>query len=152
MLCGLKTPLRPSERYTANQIYLNMFLAEHVSPMPNDASKPLPVQQFIGLQVIDTKGMLVGTVKDMSIDFANREVSIRVSTKNEEEVDFGWDDVQSVEDVVLLKKEVDLSPLDGTETDLAKPRAVQAVLICPNCGASVSAHAKFCSKCGSDLR
>ena len=120
--------------------------------MPNDASKPLPVQQFIGLQVIDTKGMLVGTVKDMSIDFPNREVSIRVSTKNEEDVDFGWDDVQSVEDVVLLKKEVDLSPLDGTETDLAKPRAVQAVLICPTCGAPVPARAKFCSKCGSDLR
>ncbi len=141
-----------SERYTTNQIYLNMFLAEHGPPMPNDTSKSLPVQQFIGLQVIDTKGTLVGTVKDISIDFANREVSIRVSTKNEDEVDFGWDDVQSVEDVVLLKKEVDPSPLKENETGLTKARTVQAVLICPNCGASVPARAKFCSKCGSDLR
>jgi len=129
-----------------------MFLAEHSPPMPNESSKLLPVQEFIGLQVIDTKGTLVGTVKDISVDFANMEVSIRVSTKNETEMDFGWDEVQSVEDVVLLKKEVDLSSLEEKESDSTKARSVDAVLICPNCGASVPTHAKFCSKCGSDLR
>jgi sporulation protein YlmC with PRC-barrel domain/ribosomal protein L40E len=129
-----------------------MFLAEQLPPMPKEPSKSLPVQEFIGLQVIDTKGSLVGTVKDISVDFANKEISIRVSTKNEGEIDFGWDDVQSVEDVVLLKKEINLSSLEETETDFAKARTVQAILICPNCGASVPARAKFCSKCGSDLK
>jgi sporulation protein YlmC with PRC-barrel domain/ribosomal protein L40E len=120
--------------------------------MPKGASKSLPVQQFIGLQVIDTKGTLVGTVKDISVDFANRAISIQVSTKDEGEMNFGWDDVQSVEDVVLLKKEVDLSTPEETETASDKARTVQAVLICPNCGASVPARAKFCSKCGLDLK
>jgi len=69
MLCGLKTPLRPSERYTTNQIYSNMFLAEQTPPMPSEPNKFMPVQQFIGLQVIDTKGSLVGTVKEISVDF-----------------------------------------------------------------------------------
>jgi sporulation protein YlmC with PRC-barrel domain/ribosomal protein L40E len=128
-----------------------MLLAEQMLPMPKEPSKSLPVEQFIGLQVIDTKGSLVGTVKDISVDFANREISIRVSTKNKGEMDFGWDDVQSVEDVVLLKKEVNLSSLEETATDSAKARTVHAALICPNCGASMPARAKFCSKCGSDL-
>jgi len=152
MLCGLKTPLRPSERYTANQIYSNMFLAEQMRSMPKEPGKSLPVQEFIGLQVIDTKGTLVGTVKDISVDFVSREVSIRVSTKNEGEMDFAWDDVQSVVDVVLLKKEVDLSSVEETGADFAQARTVQAVLICPNCGASVPTRAKFCSKCGSNLK
>ena len=129
-----------------------MFLAEQMLPMPKEPSKSMPAQQFIGLQVIDTTGTLVGTVNDISVDFANREISIRVSTKNKGEMDFGWDDVQSVEDVVLLKKEVDLASSEETETDFAKARTVQAVLICPNCGASAPARAKFCSKCGSDLK
>ncbi len=151
MLSGLETPLRPIERRTANQIYVNVFLAEQMVSMPKDPSKSLPVEQFISLQVIDTKGSLVGTVKDILVDFANREISIRVSTKNKGDMDFGWDDVQSVEDVVLLKKEVDISSQEETEADATKARTVKAALICPNCGASMPARAKFCSKCGSDL-
>ncbi len=119
--------------------------------MPKEDGKSLPVEQFMGLQVIDTKGSLVGTVKDILVNFTSREISIRVSTKNKGEMDFGWDDVQSVEDVVLLKKEVDVSS-EETEDDSAKARTVQTALICPNCGASVPARAKFCSKCGSDLK
>ena len=99
-----------------------MFLAEQTPPMPSEPNKSMPVQQFIGLQVIDTKASLVGTVKDISVDFANREISIQVSTKDKGEMDFGWDDVQSVEDVVLLKKEVDLASSEETDTDFAKGR------------------------------
>ncbi len=121
--------------------------------MPRESRKSVPVQEFIGLQVIDTKGSLVGTVKDISIDFANKGISVRVKTKNGGEMDFGWDEVQSVEDVVLLKKEVELSPSsEETESRPSNPRSVQAHIICPNCGTSAVARAKFCSKCGSDLK
>lgn len=120
-------------------------------PMPKENSKSLPVEQFMGLQVIDTKGSLVGTVKDILVNFTSREISIRVSTKSKGELDFGWDEVQSVEDVLLLKKEVDVSS-EETEDDAATARTVQTAVICPNCGASVPARAKFCSKCGSDLK
>ena len=57
--------------------------------------------------------------------------------------------MQSVEDVVLLMKEVDLASSEETDTDFAKGRTVQAVLICPNCGESVLVPS---SKCGSDLK
>ena len=122
----------------------------HVAKEPR---KFLPIQQFIGLQVIDTKGSLIGNVKDIALDFQNRDISLKVATKSKGEIDFGWDDVQSVEDVVLLKKQVDMtvSPTD-IRFDLSGEHAPQALLICPSCGASSPARAKFCSKCGADLK
>jgi sporulation protein YlmC with PRC-barrel domain len=130
-----------------------MFLADRVVSVPKESRKFLPIQQFIGLQVIDTKGSLVGNVKDVSLDFENKEISLKVATKSKGEIDFGWDDVQSVEDVVLLKKQVDLSsvPKEAAEGP-TEPQAVQTLMICPSCGASSPARAKFCSKCGSDLK
>ena len=121
--------------------------------MPREPGKATPVQEFIGLQVIDTKGSLVGNVKDMTLDFANKEITLKVATKNKGEMEFGWDDVQSVEDVVLLKKPVDLSSVTTTagESD-SVTLSVRALLICPSCGTSAPSRAKFCSKCGSDLK
>jgi sporulation protein YlmC with PRC-barrel domain/ribosomal protein L40E len=118
-----------------------------------DSRKYVPLQQFIGLQVIDTKGSLVGNVKDISLDFEAKDICLKVATKNKGEMDFGWDDVQSVEDVVLLKKQVDMSvspPENKPES--SGEQGVQALLICSSCGASSPARAKFCSRCGAELR
>jgi sporulation protein YlmC with PRC-barrel domain len=119
--------------------------------LPKDVGNSLPIQHFIGLQVIDTKGSLVGNVKDISLNFASRDVSFNVATTDKGEMDFGWDDIQSVQDVVLLKKSIDLTSATSQESS-SDTRAVQALVICPNCGTSAVARAKFCSKCGSDLK
>lgn len=124
--------------------------------MPKDSPKYVPAQRFVGMQVIDGKGSLVGNVKDVSVDFQNKSLAFRVSTKARTELDMSWDDVLSVEDVVLLKKELDISvqpaqpatPLSGPTT----PPVVQAMVICPTCGASAPSHAKFCPKCGTSLK
>lgn len=121
--------------------------------MPKDSSKLLPVQEFIGLQVIDSKGSLVGTVKDVSLDLARKYIALRITTKSKGEIDIGWDDVQSVEDVVLLKKLVDSSAtITEAESSPVGEETVQAMIICPSCGASSAARAKFCSKCGMSLK
>lgn len=122
--------------------------------MSKDARKFLPIQQFIGLQVIDTRGSLIGNVKDVSLDFGNKDISLKVATKSKGEIDFGWDDVQSVEDVVLLKKQVDVPPSSPPDDKhlSSTEQPVQAVLICPSCGASSPARAKFCAKCGAGLK
>jgi sporulation protein YlmC with PRC-barrel domain len=106
------------------------------------------------MQVIDSKGSLVGNVKDVSVDFRNKSLAFRVSTKARTELDVGWDDVLSIEDVVLLKKEVDLSTQTSQPTSPPAPPVppVQAMIICPSCGASAPGHAKFCPKCGTSLR
>jgi sporulation protein YlmC with PRC-barrel domain len=101
------------------------------------------------MQVIDSKGSLVGTIKDVSVDFRNKNLAFRVTTKTRLEMDVLWDDVLSVEDVVLLKKEVEL-PFSTVAAPPPLP-SVQAVVICPNCGTSAPGHAKFCPKCGAGL-
>jgi sporulation protein YlmC with PRC-barrel domain len=99
------------------------------------------------MQVIDNKGSMIGNVKDVSVDFRNKELAFRVATKAHTEIDMSWDDVLSVEDVVLLKKEVQLEAATSPPTT-----TVQAVMICPSCGTSAPSHAKFCPKCGGSLK
>ena len=121
--------------------------------VPQEPRKFIPIQQFIGLQVIDTKGSLLGNVKDVSLDFENKDISLKVATKNKGEMEFVWDDVQSIEDVVLLKKQVDMSPTPPeSKSDSSGEQVAQTLLICSSCGASSPARAKYCSKCGADLR
>ncbi len=121
--------------------------------VPKDTRKLIPIQQFIGLQVIDTEGSLIGNVKDVSLDFENKDISLAVATKSKNDMDFSWDDVQSVEDVVLLKKQVDVSSSPPeNKPDSSGEMTGQTMMICPSCGASSPARAKFCSKCGADLK
>lgn len=120
----------------------------------NTPAKFVPAQRFVGMQVIDNRGTLVGNVKDVSVDFQNKNLAFRVSTKTKTELDMVWDDVLSVEDVVLLKKEVNLAGMTGQATigpSVTLP-PVQALVICSNCGSSAPGHAKFCPKCGTSLK
>ena len=111
----------------------------------------VPSQRFSGMQVIDSRGMVVGNVKDVSVNFQERNLAFLVTAKNQTELTVHWEDVMSVKDVVLLKKTVELPPSDETAKSVSPP-TVQAVLICPSCGASAPGHAKFCPKCGHSLR
>ena len=103
--------------------------------------------------MIDNKGSLVGNVKDVAVDFRNRSLAFHVTTKARSEIDVSWDDVLSVEDVVLLKKELELpmSSIGPPPPPIVPPPMVQAVVICPSCGTSAPGHAKFCPKCGATL-
>ncbi len=92
---------------------------------------------------------MVGNVKDVSVDFKNQALAFRVTTKARTEMDVPWEDVLSVEDVVLLKKEINL-PAGPPPATLAPP--VEATIICPSCGTSAPRQAKFCPKCGTALK
>lgn len=148
-LWSLKAFLRSRLNLTANQIYSNVPLGTRYTLLSKEASKFVSAQRFVGMQVIDNKGSLVGNVKDVSVDFRNKGLAFRVTTKARTEMDMSWDDVLSVEDVVLLKKEVELAAATSLPT---APPMVQAVMICPNCGTSGPGHAKFCPKCGANLK
>lgn len=122
--------------------------------MSKESPKFMPVEHFVGMQVFDSKGAMVGNVTDVSVDFQNRDLAFRVGTKAGTELDFAWDDVISVQDVVLLKKEIDLPTMTAqpAPSSSASAPSVQALLICPNCGTPAPGHAKFCPKCGAGLR
>jgi sporulation protein YlmC with PRC-barrel domain len=112
--------------------------------------KYVPSQRFVGMQVIDNKAVVIGNVKDVSVSFQDKNLAFRVTTKDRAELDVSWDDVQSVEDVILLKKEMDLSIAKPAPTNT--PAVTQALLVCPNCGASAPGHATFCPKCGHSIK
>jgi sporulation protein YlmC with PRC-barrel domain len=106
----------------------------------------VPAQKFIGMQVIDSKGSAVGTVKDLGVNVVAKEFNLIVTTKTRSEVQVTWEDIQSVLDVVLLRKEIELPKT--TEPGMPPPPMSN----CPNCGTPVIPTAKFCPKCGGKLK
>ena len=115
-------------------------------------SKFVPAQRYAGMQVVDIRGVMVGNVKDVSVDFQNKALAFRVTVKNGTELDMGWDDILSVEDVVLLKKNIELPTVAApTIPSISSPPIDEGQVICPNCGASSPARAKFCPKCGTSI-
>lgn len=122
--------------------------------------KVASVKTLLGKQVVDIKGALLGSLKDLKVTVGEQEVDAVVELKTGGVVSIPWLDVQSVEDFVLLKKPVKVK---GVEEEGGKPEAVEVkveatpppsppILICPNCGAKAPGHAKFCPKCGNKLR
>jgi sporulation protein YlmC with PRC-barrel domain len=73
-------------------------------------TKFVPSQRFAGIQVIDSKGAVIGNVKDVSVDFKNKGLAFRVTTKARTEMDVPWDDVLSVEHEDPL-----IDPIEGFE-------------------------------------
>jgi sporulation protein YlmC with PRC-barrel domain len=89
----------------------------------------VPAQKFIGMQVIDSKGSAVGTVKDLGVNVTEKEFNLIVATKASSEIQLSWGDIQSVLDVVLLRKEIELPKT--TEHGLPPPPPMSN---CPKCG------------------
>jgi sporulation protein YlmC with PRC-barrel domain len=104
------------------------------------------------MQVIDMGGVMVGSVKDVSVDFQNKTLAFRVTTRNNTELDIEWDDILAVQDVVLLKKSVDLATsAPPTIPSTPTQPTGEAQVICPKCGSSTPARAKFCRSCGTSI-
>jgi sporulation protein YlmC with PRC-barrel domain len=111
----------------------------------------VPSQKFIGMQVIDSKGSAVGTVKDLGVNIVEKKFNLIVTTRARSEIQISWDDIQSVLDVVLLRKEIEV-PKTPERFAIPPPPPPPPMNICPSCGTSVVPVAKFCPKCGSKLK
>lgn len=112
----------------------------------------VPSQKLIGLQVIDNKGTLLGNVKDLGVNVEEKELNLMVATKTKADIEISWKDIQSVEDVVLLAREIELPQPTPVPEVTPAPPAPTVVTACPSCGTSAPSHAKFCPKCGTKLR
>jgi sporulation protein YlmC with PRC-barrel domain len=108
----------------------------------------VPAQKFIGMQVIDSKGSAVGTVKDLGVNVIEKKFNLIVSTRAKSELQVSWEDIQSVVDVVLLRKEIEVPKVAESVPAPVPPPPMNN---CSNCGTSVVPTAKFCPKCGRKL-
>ena len=115
--------------------------------MSERKSKSIPTQKLTGMQVVNSKGAIIGSVKDLAIVPTNKEILLLIETKDGASSEISLSDVSSIEDVILLSKtelksQTPPSPTQTTATTIA----------CNTCGASLPAHAKFCAKCGTHLK
>ena len=124
-----------------------------------ESGKFVPTQRFAGMQVVDIRGVVVGYVKDVSVDFQNKALAFRVTTRNKTELDVEWDDILSLEDIVLIKKNIDMAmaappaiPATIPISPPSLPPTGQTQVICSSCGASSPVRAKFCPKCGASFK
>lgn len=99
------------------------------------------------MQVVDSRGAIIGSVKDLAINTADREVFLLIETKEGNNQEISLDDVSSIEDVILLTKSESQPPTSPVPT-----QTTVKTIACGSCGSSLPAHAKFCAKCGSHLK
>ena len=110
---------------------------------------PIPREKLIGMQVVDTAGSIVGSVKDLAVTLGEGKISLIVTTSAGSETEISWKDVQAVKDIVLLSKSIEAPPI--TVSVLQQPSQLTEVS-CSRCGAKLPSTAKFCAKCGAKLR
>ena len=115
--------------------------------MSEKYSKSIPTQKLTGMQVVDPKGAIIGSVKDLAIVPANKEIHLLIETKKGDISEISLSDISSIEDVILLAKSE-----SKTVTPPITTRTSPATIACNTCGVSLPAHAKFCAKCGSKLK
>ena len=101
----------------------------------------LTKDKLIGMKVIDSKGNLVGTVKDIAFTIGKAGISLSVEGKKGETHEIPWDQVQAAGDFILMKAQ--------PETQ-AQPQQATAQ-ICPTCKGSLKFIEQYqrwyCYKC-----
>jgi len=131
-------------------------------------TKFLPRDKILGKQVIDSRGMIVGNVKDLSFDFETKGIAITVNTSLNTEIFIVGANIAKVGDVILLNKDINLIATPPVEE--VKPAATPTVEapqvppsapsvsapskpgLCKMCGFQNDPNSRFCIKCGSKLQ
>ncbi len=117
-------------------------------------------EKIIGKQVIDSKAMIMGAVKDLSFDLVARDFSLIITAEAEKEITVDSKNVKVVGDVILLAVaaetfETPAMPTTPEESPSASPPATPSPPttpgLCSGCGFQNEASSKFCIKCGSKL-
>jgi sporulation protein YlmC with PRC-barrel domain len=105
------------------------------------SDKPLTRDALVSMQVIDSKGKLVGKVKDVTFEIGRAGISLAVETVAGELHTVSWDDVQAASDFILLKPQVQAQsqatyqqqPPVQQPSQAAAPQQ-QSQPMCPTCG------------------
>ena len=98
--------------------------------------------RLIGKTVSDTSGKVLGTVADVELSGNTLYLIVRMNSQGSpaqhtSEFSVRWDQVASVEDIILLK----------IKYEVAAPQAK----ICSVCGYQNPPVAQFCRKCGRSV-
>ena len=103
-------------------------------------SKLLTQDALVSMQVIDSKGRLMGKVKDVALEVGKIGISLAVQNDNGEIQIVQWGDIQAASDFIILKPQsqnvTQVQPQEQTQQQtkvepLSKQKTPQ---VCPMCG------------------
>jgi sporulation protein YlmC with PRC-barrel domain len=136
--------------------------------------------KIVGKQVIDSNGMILGTIKDIAFDIPMGKMALTIVDDKGKATEVASEDVAAVGDVILLKNpEAEaqmgvraatsvLTPASAptragvpspASSPAATPGAAPAPATrtgapgpCPNCAYQNEPDSRFCIKCGTRLK
>ncbi len=108
--------------------------------MEKKSTKTLTREKILGMQVIDSDGHIVGTVKELSLVVGEPDQALVIEDEGGNETEARWSSVAAAGDVILLKAE---GRKVGNESSSAHR--------CVSCGMEVEPGAMFCTNCGSKI-
>jgi len=113
--------------------------------------------EVVGKQVVEKRGYVIGTVKDLSFTITPEGVELAISVDSAgRELNIPWAEVQAIGDVVLLKSQYEKpasAPALVAPPAVPTPTPITPGLekICPYCEFKNPPDAKFCVRCGRRL-
>lgn len=94
--------------------------------------KALTKDRLMGMQVIDSEGNTIGTVRDIAFTVGKMGMTLIVDTKKGGSKEVPWEEIQGAGDYVLLKPPVAQAQTFGQQPFAQQPQQQQPV--CPTCG------------------
>jgi sporulation protein YlmC with PRC-barrel domain len=105
-----------------------------------ESEKPLTRDALVSMQVIDSRGRLIGKVKDVAFSVGQMGVSLVVESDAGEMKTIGWEEVQAAADFIILKPpqvaKSSYQPQPVQSPVQVQPQIVQqpSQPMCPTCG------------------
>ncbi len=93
--------------------------------------KPLTRDALVSMQVIDGKGKLVGTVKDVCFAIGKTGISLTVEKEDGETQTVAWEEVQAATDFIILKPQAVQQSTNQPQQQPAQTQSTQP--LCPTC-------------------
>ena len=106
-----------------------------------------------GKDVLDSKAVKMGVVKDLSLD-DDGNVYLVVEGEKGKERSIPFDQVARIGDVVLLSTPLGEPGVKGKKEEVPEPTPtppVETGLACPSCGHENRPGTNFCVKCGTKM-
>ena len=101
------------------------------------SDKPLTRDALISMQVINTKGKLIGKVKDVVFSVGKMGVSLSVESEDGKTQIFGWEDVQGASDFIILRPQTQQTTYQAqqpVQTGAQSATSQSTQPTCPTCG------------------
>jgi len=96
--------------------------------------KAMTKDRLVGMEVIDSEGNTVGTVKDIAFTVGKMGMTLIVESKKGGNSEIAWEDIQAAGDFVILKAKSGQAQVSGTQQVMQQQPAQAQSQICPTCG------------------